>query len=41
MLWQIRILDIDDADQCLKLFKANTVVGWLIFAGLLAGGLVA
>ena len=41
MLWQIRILDIDDADQCLKLFKANTVVGVLIFAGLLAGGLAA
>jgi len=41
MLWQIRILDIDDADQCLKLFKANTVVGWLIFTGILAGALAA
>ncbi|MFZ2103303.1 MAG: 4-hydroxybenzoate octaprenyltransferase [Oricola sp.] len=41
MAWQIRILDIDDADQCLRLFKANTVVGWLVFAGLLAGGLAA
>jgi len=28
---QIRVLDIDDADQCLALFKSNTVVGWLIF----------
>ncbi|QKV18920.1 4-hydroxybenzoate octaprenyltransferase [Oricola thermophila] len=39
MLWQIRVLDIDDADQCLKLFKANTVVGWMVFGGLLAAGL--
>ncbi|MAS06148.1 MAG: 4-hydroxybenzoate octaprenyltransferase [Ahrensia sp.] len=38
---QIRILDIDDADQCLALFKSNTVVGWLVFAGLLAGALTA
>ena len=38
---QIRVLDIDDADQCLALFKSNAVVGWLIFAGLLAGALTA
>lgn len=36
---QIRVLDIDDADQCLALFKSNTVVGWLIFGGLVAGSL--
>ena len=39
MARQIRILDIDDADQCLKLFKSNTIVGVLIFGGLLAAGL--
>ncbi len=33
---QIRVLDIEDADQCLALFKSNTVVGWIIFAGLVA-----
>jgi len=38
MTRQIRILDIDDADQCLSLFKSNSTVGWLIFIGLLAGG---
>lgn len=37
MARQIRILDIDDPDQCLRLFQSNTVVGWLIFLGLLAG----
>ena len=34
---QIRALDINDADQCLKLFKSNRRVGWLIFVGLLGG----
>jgi 4-hydroxybenzoate polyprenyltransferase len=39
MLRQIRVLDIDNPDQCLRLFKSNSTVGWLIFLGLLAGGL--
>lgn len=39
MTRQIRVLDIDDPDQCLRLFHSNKVVGWLIFIGLLAGGL--
>lgn len=38
MARQIAALDIDDPDQCLRLFKSNSVVGWLIFAGLLGGG---
>jgi len=38
MARQIRILDIDDPDQCLTLFKSNSTVGWLIFLGLLGGG---
>lgn len=38
-MWrQIRVLDIDDPDQCLRLFKSNNIVGWLIFLGLLGGG---
>ena len=41
MARQIRTLDIDDPDQCLRLFKSNSTVGWLIFIGLLAGGLWA
>jgi 4-hydroxybenzoate polyprenyltransferase len=39
MIRQIRLLDIDNPDQCLKLFKSNNVVGWLIFLGLIGGGL--
>ncbi|KGF67666.1 4-hydroxybenzoate polyprenyltransferase [Hoeflea sp. BAL378] len=34
--WQIRVIDIDDADQCLKLFKANSRVGLIVFLGLVA-----
>ena len=33
---QIVVLDINDGDQCLKLFRSNTMVGWLIFGGLMA-----
>jgi 4-hydroxybenzoate polyprenyltransferase len=38
MARQIFVLDIDDPDQCLKLFKSNNVVGWMIFLGLIGGG---
>jgi 4-hydroxybenzoate polyprenyltransferase len=37
MARQIVTLDIDDPDQCLRLFKSNNTVGWLIFAGLIGG----
>ena len=37
MIRQIIVLDIDNPDQCLKLFKSNSQVGWLIFLGLLGG----
>jgi 4-hydroxybenzoate polyprenyltransferase len=39
MTRQIVALDIDNPDQCLKLFKSNNTVGWLIFAGLIGGAL--
>ena len=41
MARQIVRLDIDDAAQCLMLFKSNTQIGWLIFAGLIAGAALA
>ncbi|EKF19903.1 4-hydroxybenzoate octaprenyltransferase [Nitratireductor pacificus] len=41
MARQVRVLDIDDPDQCLALFKSNNVVGWLIFLGLIGGGVWA
>ena len=35
MLHQIYVLDIDNSAQCLQLFKSNSIVGVVIFAGLL------
>jgi 4-hydroxybenzoate polyprenyltransferase len=38
MTRQIVDLDIDNPDQCLRLFKSNSVIGWMIFLGLIGGG---
>ena len=38
MARQMQRLDIDDPDQCLRLFRSNNMVGWLIFLGLIGGG---
>jgi 4-hydroxybenzoate polyprenyltransferase len=38
MARQIMALDINNPEQCLRLFRSNGTVGWLIFAGLLLGG---
>ena len=40
MMWQVKTLDIDDPDNCLALFKSNTVFGWMLFAGLMADILI-
>jgi len=37
--WQIRRLDIDDADNCLTLFKSNRMFGWIVFLGLVGDSL--
>ncbi len=39
MIRQIRTLDIDDPAQCLRLFRSNNTVGWLIFLGLIGGAI--
>ncbi|EJF81509.1 4-hydroxybenzoate octaprenyltransferase [Candidatus Bartonella washoeensis] len=39
MFIQIKVLDIDDNSQCLKLFKSNSFIGFVIFAGLVCGGI--
>ncbi len=36
---QIVVLDIEDPDQCLALFKANHTVGWIVFLALVAGAI--
>lgn len=33
--WQMKKLDIDNPDECLRLFKSNAQYGWLLFAGML------
>jgi 4-hydroxybenzoate polyprenyltransferase len=38
MARQIFVLDIDNPDQCVRLFRSNNTVGWLIFLGLVCGG---
>ena len=35
LVYQILVLDIDNPDQCLSLFKSNSRVGAIIFAGLM------
>ena len=39
MIWQVRTLEIDDPDECLRLFKSNTVFGWIVFFGLIFSAL--
>ena len=39
LLNQIRILDIDNGDQCLELFKSNSTFGLILFIGLVVDGL--
>jgi 4-hydroxybenzoate polyprenyltransferase len=34
MLWQLKVMDINDPGQCLRLFKSNGHFGWILFAGL-------
>jgi 4-hydroxybenzoate polyprenyltransferase len=41
LAWQIRVLDINNVDQCLRLFRFNNIVGAIIFAGLLVALLFA
>lgn len=36
MAWQVTTLDIADPVNCLRRFKSNRDLGWLVFAGLIA-----
>ena len=38
--WQIIVLDIDDGDQCLQLFRSNGTYGWILFFGFFADALI-
>ena len=36
MVWQVIRLDINNAEQCLRLFQSNNTFGLILFAGLFA-----
>ncbi len=36
--WQIATLDVDDPANCLQRFRSNRFVGWILLAGIIAGG---
>jgi 4-hydroxybenzoate polyprenyltransferase len=36
LAWQVATLDIDDPRNCLRRFRSNRDVGWVVFIGLLA-----
>ena len=38
--WQVRGLDSDDAADCLRRFKSNRFVGWILLAGLVTAALL-
>ena len=38
LAWQVAVIDIDDPDVCLKLFRSNRDYGWIVFAGLVIDG---
>jgi 4-hydroxybenzoate polyprenyltransferase len=40
MAWQVTTLDISNAENCLRRFKSNRDLGWIVFAGLVADMLV-
>ena len=40
LLWQAACVETDDPADCLGKFRSNRIVGWLIFAGIIAGHFV-
>ncbi len=36
-IWQVKTLNMDDSDNCLRLFKSNHHLGFIIFLSILAG----
>jgi 4-hydroxybenzoate polyprenyltransferase len=41
LLWQARVVALDQPADCLAKFKSNRLFGWLLLAGIVAGQLVA
>ena len=39
MVWQAATVDLDGPKDCMAKFKSNRLVGWIVFAGIVAGQL--
>ena len=39
LAWQVRMIDIDAPEHCLRLFRSNREAGLILFAGIVADGL--
>ncbi|MBM3537442.1 MAG: 4-hydroxybenzoate octaprenyltransferase [Alphaproteobacteria bacterium] len=40
LAWQVTAIDIDDPADCLRMFKANRVFGWIVLAAIVLGHLL-
>jgi 4-hydroxybenzoate polyprenyltransferase len=40
LAWQVRSLDIEHPEHCLRLFRSNREAGLILFAGIVLDGLV-
>lgn len=40
MAWQLRTLEINDPANCLARFKSNSLLGWLLFAGIALSAII-
>lgn len=41
LVWQIKAVDIDDPARCLHVFRANSIIGWILFLSAIAGQFTA
>jgi 4-hydroxybenzoate polyprenyltransferase len=41
LAWQAHTVNFDDPADCLRKFKSNRVVGWLLFLGVIFGRAMA
>lgn len=41
LLWQIKAVDIDDPARCLRVFRSNSIIGWIVFLSAITGQLTA
>lgn len=40
LAWQVKTLDTENPERCLRLFRSNRDYGWIIFLGVLVDGMV-